>query len=276
MIDKKDKLSVKRQCELLDLNRSGVYYKPVSLSETDRELMRQIDETHLNYPFYGSRNIRNELLSKGYHVGRDKIRRLMRKMGIEALYVKPKLSWSDPKHVKYPYLLRDLQITKANQVWCADITYIPMAWGFCYLVAIMDWSSRYVLAWRLSNTLDSSFCVEALEEAIANYGCPEIFNTDQGSQFTAEVFTDVLQSKNIAISMDGKRRWMDNVFIERLWKSVKYEDVYLKSYSSMMEARRGLSGYFKFYNEKRWHGNFDRKTPSMVYFDSLAQKQAAA
>ena len=276
MIDKKDKLSVKRQCELLDLNRSGVYYKPVPLSETDRELMRQIDETHLNYPFYGSRNIRNELLSKGYHAGRDKIRRLMRKMGIEALYVKPKLSWSDPKHVKYPYLLRDLQITKANQVWCADITYIPMARGFCYLVAIMDWSSRYVLAWRLSNTLDSSFCVEALEEAIANYGCPEIFNTDQGSQFTAEVFTDTLRSKNIAISMDDKGRWMDNVFIERLWKSVKYEDIYLKSYSSMTEARKGLTQYFKFYNEKRWHGNFDRKTPSMVYFESLAQKQAAA
>jgi len=276
MIDKKDKLSVKRQCELLDLNRSGVYYKPVPLSGTDRELMRQIDEIHLNYPFYGSRNIRNELLSRGYHVGRDTIRRLMRKMGIEALYVKPKLSWSDPKHVKYPYLLKDLQITKANQVWCAVITYIPMSRGFCYLIAIMDWSSRYVLAWRLSNTLDSSFCVEALEEAIANYGCPEIFNTDQGSQFTADVFTDMLQSKNIAISMDGKGRWRDNVFIERLWKSVKYEDIYLKSYGSMTEARRGLTQYFKFYNEKRWHGNFDRKTPGMVYFDSLAQKQAAA
>lgn len=276
MIDKEDKLPVTRQCEILDLNRSGIYYKPVPLSAVEIELMRQIDEIHLLYPFYGSRNIRNELWSRGYNVGRDKVRRLMRRMGIEALYVKPKLSWMDPKHAKYPYLLRDLQIRQANQVWCADITYIPMARGFCYLVAVMDWSSRMVLAWRLSNTLDSSFCIEALEEAIATYGCPEIFNTDQGSQFTAEAFTDTLQSKNIAISMDGKGRWMDNVFIERLWKSVKYEDIYLKSYGSMTETRRGLSEYFKFYNEKRWHQNFDRKTPSMVYFDSLAQKQAAA
>ncbi len=276
MIDKEDKVPVTRQCELLDLNRSGVYYKAVPLRVAEVELMRQIDEIHLLYPFYGSRNIRNELWSRGYKVGRDKVRRLMRRMGIEALYVKPKLSWMNPKHAKYPYLLRDLQISRANQVWCADITYLPMARGFCYLVAIMDWFSRKVLAWKLSNTLDSSFCVEALEEAIDNYGCPEIFNTDQGSQFTAEVFTDTLQSNNIAISMDGKGRWMDNVFIERLWKSVKYEDIYLKSYSSMTEARKGLSEYFKFYNEKRWHQNFDRKTPSMVYFDSLAQKQAAA
>ena len=276
MIDKEDPLPVTQQCKILDLNRSGVYYKPVPLSEGDRELMRQIDEIHLLYPFYGSRNIRNELWAKGYNVSRGKVRRLMRRMGVEALYVKPKLSWSNPKHAKYPYLLRDIEINRANHVWCADITYIPMARGFCYLVAVMDWSSRMVLAWRLSNTLDSSFCVEAVEEAIANYGCPEIFNTDQGSQFTAEVFTDTLQSKNISISMDGKGRWMDNVFIERLWKSVKYEDIYLKSYGSMTEARRGLSQYFKFYNEKRWHQNFDRKTPSMVYFDSLAQKQAAA
>ena len=276
MIDKEDKVPVTRQCELLDLNRSGVYYKAVPLREAEVELVRQIDEIHLLYPFYGSRNIRNELWSRGYKVGRDKVRRLMRRMGIEALYVKPKLSWMNPKHAKYPYLLRDLQISRANQVWCADITYLPMARGFCYLVAIMDWFSRKVLAWKLSNTLDSSFCVEALEEAIDNYGCPELFNTDQGSQFTAEVFTDTLQSNNIAISMDGKGRWMDNVFIERLWKSVKYEDVYLKSYGSMTEARRGLFQYFKFYNEKRWHQNFDRKTPNVVYFDSLTQKQAAA
>ena len=276
MIDKEDKLPVTRQCDILDLNRSGIYYKPAPLSDADRDLMRQIDEIHLLYPCYGSRNIRNELWSRGYKVGRDKVRRLMRRMGIEALYVKPKLSWSNPKHVKYPYLLKDIHITRANQVWCADITYIPMSRGFCYLVAIMDWSSRYVLAWRLSNTLDSSFCVDALEEVIAHYGCPEIFNTDQGSQFTAEVFTDTLQSNNIAISMDGKGRWMDNVFIERLWKSVKYEDIYLKSYGSMTEVKRGLSEYFKFYNDKRWHQNFDRKTPSMVYFGSLAQKQAVA
>jgi putative transposase len=276
MIDKENKLPITRQCEILDLNRSGIYYKPVSLSEADRDLMCQIDKIHMDYPFYGSRKIRDELWSRGYDVGRDRVRRLMRRMGIEALYVKPKLSWINPKHAKYPYLLRDLQISRSNHVWCADITYIPMAKGFCYLVAIMDWSSRYVLAWRLSNTLDSAFCVDALEEALANYGCPEIFNTDQGSQFTADVFTDTLKSNNIAISMDGKGRWMDNVFIERLWRSVKYEDVYLKSYASMTEAKRGLSDYFKLYNEKRWHQNFDRKTPSMVYFDSLAQKQAAA
>jgi len=276
MIDREDKLPVTQQCKILDLHRSGIYYKPVPLSLSAIALMRQIDEIHMLYPFYGSRNIRNELWSRGYNVSRDKVRRLMRRMDIEVLYVKPRLSLMNKEHVKYPYLLRDLQITHANQVWCADITYIPMARGFCYLVAVMDWASRMVLAWRLSNTLDSSFCVEALEEAIAKYGCPAIFNTDQGSQFTAEDFSDTLQSNNIAISMDGKGRWMDNVFIERLWKSVKYEDIYLKSYGSMTEARKGLAQYFIFYNEKRWHQNFDRKTPSMVYFDSLAQKQAAA
>jgi putative transposase len=276
MIDKKDPLPVTRQCNLLDLNRSGVYYTPTPLSAKDMDLIRQIDEIHLAYPFYGSRKIRNELWAKGYDVGRDRVRRLMRRMGIEALYVKPRLSLAHPAHVKYPYLLRSLEITRANHVWAADITYIPMAKGFCYLVAIMDWTSRMVLAWRLSNTLDSSFCVDALEEAIAKYGCPEIFNTDQGSQFTAEAFTDVLRSRGIAISMDGKGRWMDNVFIERLWKSVKYEDIYLKGYDSMVEVKKGLSAYFMFYNEKRWHQNFDRKTPTMVYSVTLPQKQAAA
>jgi putative transposase len=276
MINKEDKLPVTRQCELLDLSRSGIYYKPVPLSAMDVELMRQIDEIHLLCPFYGSRNIRNELWGKGYKIGRDRVRRLMRRMGIEALYVKPRLSIPHSGHVKYPYLLRGLEITKANHVWATDITYIPMARGFCYLVAIMDWSSRKVLAWRLSNTLDSAFCVDALEEAIAKFGCPDIFNTDQGSQFTAEVFTNVLRANNIAISMDGKGRWMDNVFIERLWKSVKYEDIYLKGYASMAEVRNGLAIYFKFYNEKRWHNSFDKKTPNMVYFDTLAQRQAAA
>jgi len=276
MIDKKDALPVTRQCELLDLSRSGIYYKSVPLSAMDVELMRQIDEIHLLCPFYGSRNIRNELWGKGYKIGRDRVRRLMRRMGIEALYVKPRLSIPHSGHIKYPYLLRGLEITKANHVWATDITYIPMARGFCYLVAIMDWASRKVLAWRLSNTLDSAFCVDALEEAIAKFGCPEIFNTDQGSQFTAEVFTNVLRVNNIAISMDGKGRWMDNVFIERLWKSVKYEDIYLKGYASMAEVRNGLAIYFKFYNEKRWHNSFDKKTPNMVYFDTLVQKQAAA
>ena len=276
MIDKKDSLPVTRQCEILELSRSGVYYNPVPLRARELEIMRQIDEIHLLYPFYGSRNIRNELWAKGYNIGRDHVRRLMRRMGIEALYVKPRLSISHPEHIKYPYLLRGLEITKANHVWASDITYLPMDRGFCYLVAIMDWASRKVLAWRLSNTLDSTFCVDALEEAIAKFGCPEIFNTDQGSQFTAEIFTTTLRANNIAISMDGKGRWMDNVFIERLWKSVKYEDIYLKAYASMAEVRNGLTTYFKFYNAKRWHNSFDRKTPNMVYFGTLPQKQAAA
>jgi putative transposase len=276
MIDKEDSLPVTRQCEILELSRSGVYYNPVPLSARELEIMRQIDEIHLLSPFYGSRNIRNDLWAKGYNIGRDHVRCLMRRMGIEALYVKPRLSLCHPGHVKYPYLLRGLEITKANHVWASDITYLPMARGFCYLVAIMDWASRKVLAWRLSNTLDSAFCVDALEEAIAKYGCPEIFNTDQGSQFTAEAFTNTLRVNNIAISMDGKGRWMDNVFIERLWKSVKYEDIYLKAYASMAEVKQGLATYFKFYNEKRWHNSFDRKTPNMVYFKTLAQKQAAA
>jgi len=276
MIDRKDPLPITRQCSLLDLSRSGFYYAPSPLSAKDLELMRQIDEIHLAFPFYGSRKIRDELWARKHNVGRDRVRRLMRRMGIEALYVKPRLSLPHPEHVKYPYLLRGLEIKRANQVWATDITYIPMAKGFCYLVAIMDWASRMVLSWRLSNTLDSAFCVDALEEAIAKYGCPEIFNTDQGSQFTADTFTYALKSRGIAISMDGKGRWMDNVFIERLWRSVKYEDIYLKAYNSMAETKRGLTAYFTFYNEKRWHQNFDRKTPAMVYFNSLPQKQAAA
>ena len=206
MIDKGEKLPVRMQCKLLELNRSGAYYKPAPLSERDIELMRQIDEIHLKCPFYGSRKMRDELWSKGYDLGRDKVRRLMRLMGVEALYIKPKLSLAHPGHVKYPYRLRNLEIDRANQVWAADITYIPMAKGHCYLVAVMDWTSRMVLSWRLSNTLDGSFCVDALEEAVARYGCPEIFNTDQGSQFTSESFTDVLHTKNIVISMDGKGR----------------------------------------------------------------------
>ena len=276
MIDKKDKLSVSRQCEILELSRSGFYYTPVPVSAENMELMRQIDEIHLVYPFYGSRKIRDELFDKGYDIGRDRVRRLMRRMGIEALYVKPRLSLAHSGHVKYPYLLRGLEITRANHVWASDITYIPMAKGYCYLVAIMDWASRKVLSWRLSNTLDSSFCTDALEEAIIKYGCPDIFNTDQGSQYTSEAFTNILRSNGIAVSMDGKGRWMDNVFIERLWKSVKYEDIYLKAYASMVELKKGLASYFKFYNEKRWHNSFDRKTPAMVYFETLSQNQAAA
>ena len=276
MIDKNTKLPITQQCKMLGLSRSGVYYKPIPINPKDLELMRQIDKIHLSCPFYGSRNIRDELWDRGCDVGRDRVRRLMRLMGVEALYTKPKTSKPHPGHKKYPYLLRGLSITRPNQVWAADITYIPMPKGFCYLVAIIDWASRMVLSWRLSNTLDSSFCVEALEEAISIYGCPEIFNTDQGSQFTSEEFTKSLSSRGVSISMDGKGRWRDNVFIERLWRSVKYEDIYLKSYGSMKEVKRGLTKYFRFYNQKRWHQNFDRRTPAMVYFNTLPQRQVAA
>jgi putative transposase len=248
----------------------------VPISQKDLELMRQIDEIHLSWPFYGSRKIRDELWDRGYDVGRDRIRRLMRLMGIEALYCKPRTSKAHPKHKKYPYLLRGISITRPNHVWAADITYIPMPKGFCYLVAIIDWASRMVLAWRLSTTLDSAFCVDALQDAIATYGCPEIFNTDQGSQFTSEDFTKCLSTHDIAISMDGKGRWQDNVFIERLWRSVKYEDIYLKAYGSMTELRKGLKKYFRFYNQKRWHQTLDRKTPAMVYFNTVPQRQVAA
>ncbi len=229
MIDRDHKLSLTRQSEILELSRSSLYYKAVPFNVRDLEIMKLIDEIHLKYPFYGSRSIRDELRDKGYKIGRGHVSTLMKKMGIEAIYQKPRLSKPHPGHKVYPYLLRGMAITRANQVWAADITYIPMAKGFCYLVAIMDWASRRVLAWRLSNTLDVSFCTEALEEAIRRFGSPEIFNTDQGSQFTSEAFTGILNAHGIRISMDGRGRWMDNVFIERFWRSVKYEDVYLKA-----------------------------------------------
>ena len=276
MIDPEHSLPLSQQSRIVGISRSSLYYRAAPVNAQDLEMMRIIDEIHLKYPFYGSRRIRNELRDLGHDVGRGHVSTLMKNMGIRALYQKPRLSTPHPDHKVYPYLLRDVEINRANQCWAADITYLPMARGFCYLVAIMDWASRMVLSWRLFNTLDSSFCVDALEEAIAKYGHPEIFNTDQGSQFTAGAFTDTLRSKGIAISMDGKGRWMDNVFIERLWKSVKYEDIYLKAYGSMAEVKKGLATYFTFYNERRWHQNVDRKTPAMVYFSTQPQRQAAA
>jgi putative transposase len=237
--------------------------------------MKLMDEIHLKHPYWGSRNIRDELQGQGYKIGRGHVSTLMKKMGIAAIYQKPRLSKPHPGHKVYPYLLRGMEITRANQVWSTDITYLPMAKGFCYLVAIMDWASRRVLAWRLSNTLDVSFCTEALEEAIMKYGIPEIFNTDQGSQFTSEAFTGILKAYGIRISMDGRGRWLDNVFIERLWRSVKYEDVYLKAYGSILEVRQGLRKYFEFYNSRRRHQSLDRKTPDNVYWSTLHQKQAA-
>jgi putative transposase len=275
MIDREHPLSLTRQSAILELSRSSLYYEEVPFSDRDLELMRLIDEIHMKYPYMGSRSIRDQLEDRGHQVGRQHVSTLMKKMGIAAMYRKPRLSKPHPDHKIYPYLLRGLEITKANHVWAADITYLPMARGFCYLVAIMDWASRKVLAWRLSNTLDASFCVEALQEALARYGTPEIFNTDQGSQFTSDDFVGILQKQGISISMDGKGRWMDNVFIERLWWSVKYQDVYLKAYGSIAEARNGLREYFEFYNRRR-HQSLDRRTPDDVYWSTLPQMQVAA
>lgn len=230
--------------------------------------MRLIDEIHLEEPYLGSRGIKNILKRKGYKVGRIHVRTLMRKIGIEAIYRKPRLSKPHPEHKIYPYLLRGLDITEANAVWCSDITYIPMARGFCYLVAIMDWASRKVLSWRLSNTLDTSFCIEALEEALMMYGKPDIFNTDQGSQFTSDAFTGILKNNNICISMDGRGRWMDNIFIERLWKTVKYEEVYLKAYESISHAKKELTKFFDRYNTKRPHQGLAHMTPDEMYWNT--------
>jgi putative transposase len=275
MIKREHQLSLSKQCQLLNISRSSIYYQPVGNNTRDLDLMRLIDETHLKWPFLGSRRIRDELMDHGYNVGREHVRTLMRKMGIKALYCRPRTTRPQPGNKIYPYLLRNTEITRANHVWAADITYLPMARGFCYLVAIMDWASRRVLAWRLSNTMDVSFCLEALEEALAAFGPPEIFNTDQGSQFTSEAFTDMLSAHGVRISMDGKGRWMDNVFIERLWRSVKYEEVYLKAYGSMAEARQGLRTYFEFYNSHRRHQSLGRRTPAEVYWATLAHEMAA-
>jgi putative transposase len=276
MIDPEHALPLTRQSRIVELSRSSLYYKAVPISACDLELMRHIDEIHLKYPFMGSRSIRNELRDLGHNIGRGHVSTLMKKMGIRALYQKPRLSVPHPAYKVYPYLLRSTEISKANHCWAADITYLPMARGFCYLVAIMDWASRKVLAWRLSNTLDASFCTEALEEAIRKYGIPEIFNTDQGSQFTSEAFLNILTTSGIRISMDSRGRWMDNIFIERLWRSVKYEDVYLKAYGSIPEARRGLTEYFEFYNRRRRHQGLDDKTPDEVYWNTLPEVQVAA
>ena len=276
MIDRAHIVPLTRQSEILELSRSSLYYEATSVNARDLELMRCIDELHLKYPFMGSRSIRDQLQGMGHRVGREHVSTLMKTMGIAALYRKPRLSKPHPEHKVYPYLLSGVEITRANRVWASDLTYIPMARGFCYLVAIMDWASRKVLAWRLSNTLDASFCTEVLEEAIRNFGTPDIFNTDQGSQFTSDAFIGVLRSHGIAISMDGKGRWLDNVFVERLWRSVKYEDVYLKAYSSLGDARQGLREYFEFYNSQRRHQSLDRRTPDDVYWTTLPRRQVAA
>ena len=258
-------LSIVRQCELLQISRSGRYYRPVGESEPTLALMRLIDEAFLECPYYGSRQMMRHLHRLGHRVGRGRVARLMRKMGLRAIYQKPNTSAPHPEHRVYPYLLRNLAIVRPNQVWCSDITYIPMRRGFLYLVAIMDWHSRRVLAWRLSNTMDVTFCTEALEEALARHGKPGIFNTDQGSQFTSLSFTQVLMDAGIQISMDGRGRWMDNVFIERLWRSLKYECVYLHAFETGLALHAGLLSWIGHYNTRRPHSSLAGRTPDEAY-----------
>jgi putative transposase len=275
MIDRSHDLPVTRQAKALSVSRGSVYYMPRPVSAGDLAIMRRIDELHLDYPFAGSRMLRDLLCREGIQVGRRHVATLMKRMGIEAIYRRPNTSKPAPGHKIYPYLLRGLKVDHPNQVWAMDITYIPMARGFVYLAAVVDWFSRRVLAWRLSITMEADFCVETLEEALAKYGRPEMFNTDQGSQFTSVAFTGVLLNNAIAISMDGKGSWRDNVFVERIWRSVKYEEVYLRAYASVGEARISIGRYLDFYNRKRPHSSLDRQTPDEVYFDHLPQRAAA-
>ena len=260
-------LSLSRQCRLLSIGRSSFYYAPVGESPENLALMRRIDELFLKYPFYGSRQMVRQLWREGISAGRHRVRRLMRLMGLEAIYQAPKTSMPHPAHRIYPYLLRGLTVDRADQVWCADITYIPVRRGFLYLIAIMDWATRHVLAWRLSNTMDAGFCVEALHEAMARYGKPEIFNTDQGSQFTSLDFTGVLRAAEVTISMDGRGRCLDNIFIERLWRSLKYEAVYLHELTDGFAAERVIGEWIGFYNTGRPHSALDGRTPAEAYSD---------
>ena len=266
MIDRDHDLSLVRQAKALNISRGAVYYKPRPVSPEDLAIMRRIDELHLDYPFAGSRMMRDFLNRAGVSIGRRHVATLMKRMGIEALYRRPNTSKPAPGHKIYPYLLRGVKVEKPNQVWATDITYIPMARGFVYLVAVVDWFTRRVLSHRVSITMEADFCVEALNEALAKHGKPDIFNTDQGSQFTSEAFTGALIKHDIKISMDGKGAWRDNVFVERLWKSVKYEEVYLRAYDSVGEARASLGRYLDFYNSKRPHSSLGRKTPDEAYF----------
>lgn len=265
VVPRHDGFSIRRQCEFLDLNRSSFYYQPVPVSAEELKLMNRLDEIFTMYPFFGSRKLTVQLQSEGFEVGRDHVRTLMRKMGLMAIYPKRDLSRPHPEHRIYPYLLKGLEITAPNQVWSADITYIRLSCGFMYLMAIIDWFSRYVLAWQLSNTLEADFCVEALEEALGLWH-PDIFNTDQGAQFTSEAFTAPLLARGIRISMDSRGRALDNVFVERLWRSVKYEEIYLKEYRTVLELREGLRSYFAFYNHRRPHQSLGYRTPSVIHF----------
>ena len=276
MIDRTHTLPITRQAELVGISRGNVYYLPRAASEIDQRLMKRIDVLHLSYPFAGARMLRDFLNREGFAVGRRHVRTLMSLMGVQALYQRPNTSKKHPGHKVYPYLLRGLKIERPNHVWATDITYIPMACGWVYLCAIVDWASRRVLAHRLSISMESAFCVEALQEALAKHGTPEIFNTDQGSQFTSEDFTQPLKDLGVQISMDGKGAWRDNVFVERLWRSVKYEEVYLHAYDSVSQAKAGIGRYLEFYNSVRPHSSLDTQTPNEFYFATLpAMKQAA-
>jgi putative transposase len=263
---KSQQLSISRQCKILDINRSSYYYRPKPIKQEDLDLMRKIDELYLENPSSGSRTIRRQLKRQGMIVSRKRIQRLMRLMGIKAVYPKPNTSRPHPQHKVYPYLLRDLTINRPNQVWSSDITYIPMDRGFMYLVAIMDWHSRKVLSWRVSNTMEPAFCVNALEEALSRFGTPDIFNTDQGAQFTSNAFTKVLKDNDIAISMDGRGRCQDNIFIERLWWTLKHQFIYLHAFDTGKSLRRGLAKWIQYYNLVRGHSSLDDKTPDEVYY----------
>ena len=275
MMEPTHALPISRQAALLDISRANVYYLPRPVGAADLVLMRRLDELHLEHPFAGSRMLRDMLKLEGVEIGRRHVRTLMALMGITTLYRKPNTSAPGTAHVIYPYLLGGMVIARPNQVWATDITYIPMARGFVYLVAILDWATRRVLAHRVSTTMTADFCVAALEEAIAKYGAPEYFNTDQGSVFTSAEFTQLLKDHKIKISMDGKGRWVDNVFVERLWKSVKYEHVYLHAYETVAEARQQLAGYFEFYNTRRPHSSLDGQTPDTAYFGKSKMKKGA-
>ena len=275
MIDRAHDLPITKQAAALNISRGSVYYLPRPVSAADLAFMRRIDELHLEFPFAGSRLLRDLLAAEGSKIGRRHVTTLMKRMGIEALYRRPRTTKPEPGHKIYPYLLRGAAITRPNQVWAMDITYIPMARGFVYLAVVLDWFSRRVLSWRVSITMEAAFCVETLEEALAKHGKPKIFNTDQGSQFTGAAFTGLLIKNGIAISMDGKGAWRDNVFVERLWRSVKYEEVYLRAYDSVSEARTSIGRYLDFYNSRRPHSSLDRRTPDQAYFTPLPFRMAA-
>ncbi|MHB0791235.1 IS3 family transposase [Bradyrhizobium sp. 5.13L] len=275
MIDREHDLPITRQAEVLKISRGSVYYLPRPVSPADLAIMRRLDRLHLEFPFAGSRMLRDLLAAEGCKIGRRHVKTLMRRMGIEALYRRPRTTKPEPGHKIYPCLLRRMEITRPNQVWAMDITYIPMARGFVYLAVVLDWFSRRVLSWRVSITMEAAFCVETLEDALARHGRPDIFNTDQGSQFTGAAFTGVLASHGIAISMDGRGAWRDNVFVERLWRSVKYEEVYLRAYDTVSDARASIGRYLAFYNGRRPHSSLDRGTPDQAYFNPLPFRAAA-